>query len=240
MIDEVMYGMIPSAKIVRRREFPPLKRSKMPSTEPADCLKISSRTAVLIPGVGMCAPRRYTARSPSVKKSRFRRSSIRKRFANAWMKRFLLVPRVSRLRYNLECSARLGDLFLGGGAECMGVDGELGFQLAIAQNLDGIRCAADEAVRAQQIRRHRFARGEHVKFLEVDDGVGDAKRIVKAALRNAAMQRHLPAFKTPAARIAAARLLSLVAGASGPAQFRTHAAADAHLFLARALWRAEV
>src|SRR6266478_1593547 len=31
--------------------------------------------------------------------------------------------------------------------------------------------------------------GEHVKFLEVDDGIRDAKRIVKPALRNAAMQR---------------------------------------------------
>src|ERR1700756_233574 len=121
----------------------------------------------------------------------------------------MLVPRVSRLRYYLERAARLGDLFLGSGAECMGVNDELGLQLAIAQNLDGIRCAADEAVRAQQLRRHRFSRGEHVKFLEVDDGIGNAKRIVKAALRNAAMQRHLAAFKTAPARIAAARFLSL-------------------------------
>src|SRR6266403_2086107 len=171
MIDEVMYGMMPSAKIVTRRKLPPLKRSKMPRTEPA---------------------------------------------------------------------ARLGDLFLGGGAECMGVNGELGLQLAIAQNLDGIRCAANEAVCAQQIRRNRFARGEHVKFLEVDDGIRDAKRIVKPALRNAAMQRHLSAFETTAARIAAPGFLPLVAGAGSPAELRTHAAADAHFFLARALWRAEV
>ncbi len=37
MIDAVMYGMMPSAKIVRRRKFPPLKRSIMPSTEPRLC-----------------------------------------------------------------------------------------------------------------------------------------------------------------------------------------------------------
>src|SRR5579859_3910954 len=119
----------------------------------------------------------------------------------------------------------------------MGMNGEFCFQLAIAQNLDRIRGAADEAVRAQQIRRHRFARGEHIEFLEVDDGVADAKRIVKAALRNAAMQRHLSAFKTAAARIAAAGFLSLVAGAGGPAEFRADAAADTHFFLARALRR---
>src|SRR6202795_4821243 len=122
----------------------------------------------------------------------------------------------------------------------MGVNDELGFQLAIAQNLDGIRCAADEAVRAKQIRRHRLSRGEHIEFLEVDDGIRDAKRIVKAALRNAAVQRHLAAFETTAARIAAAGLLSLVAGAGGLAEFRAHTAADAHFFLARALWGAEV
>src|SRR5258707_10052384 len=99
----------------------------------------------------------------------------------------------------------------------MGVNDELGLQLAITQNLDGIRRASNEAVRAQQIRRHRLARGEHVKFLEVDDGIADAKRIVKAALRNAAMQRHLSAFKSPAARITAAGLLTLVAWPCGPA-----------------------
>src|SRR5258708_10314886 len=98
----------------------------------------------------------------------------------------------------------------------MGVNDELGLQLAITQNLDGIRRASNEAVRAQQIRRHRLARGEHVKFLEVDDGITDAKRIVKAALRNAAMQWHLSAFKSPAPRLAAAALLTQVAGAHGP------------------------
>ena len=58
MMEAVIYGMMPSAKIVKRRKLPPLNRSKMPSTEPADCLKSSSSTLVLIPGVGMCAPTR--------------------------------------------------------------------------------------------------------------------------------------------------------------------------------------
>src|SRR5579862_5481674 len=122
----------------------------------------------------------------------------------------------------------------------MGVNDELGLQLAIAQNLDGVRCAADESVRAQQLRRHRLAGGEHVEFLEVYDGVADAKRIVKTTLRNAAMQRHLPAFKAPAARIATAGLLSLVAGAGGSAELRTDTAADADFAVARALCGAEV
>ena len=61
MIDAVMYGMMPSAKIVSRRKLPPLNRSKMPRTEPAPCWKIVSSTRQLMPGVGMCAPMRYTA-----------------------------------------------------------------------------------------------------------------------------------------------------------------------------------
>src|SRR5271156_2030316 len=95
-----------------------------------------------------------------------------------------------RLSYYLERTARLGDLFLSGRAECMRVNGELGLQLAIAENLDGIRDAANETVRAQQIRSHRFALGEDIEFLEIDHGIANAKRIVKTALRNAAMQRH--------------------------------------------------
>src|SRR5271157_709919 len=239
MMDEVMYGMMPRAKIVSRRKLPPLNRSKIPSTDPADCLKSSSSTLVLMPGVGMCAPMRYTASSPSVKNSRFRRSSMRKRFANAFKKRFIPVPRETRLRYHLKRAAGLGDLLLRRRAECMGVNGELGLQLAIAQNLDGIRGAAHKAVRAQQLRRHRLARGEHVKFLEVDDGILHAELIVEPALRNAPVQRHLPAFKAAPPRIAAPRLLALVALPGGPAELRADAAAHAHFLLARAFGRPE-
>src|SRR5208337_31003 len=246
MMDEVMYGMMPRAKIVSRRKLPPLNRSKIPSTDPADCLKRSSSTVVLMPGVGMCAPRRYTASSPSVKNSRFRRSSMRKRFANAFKKRFIPVPRETRLRlsrtsqdYHLKHAAGLGDLFLRRGAECVGVNGELGLQLAIAQNLDGIRGAAHKTVRAQQLRRHRLAFGEHVEFLEVDDGILHAERIVEPALRNAPVQRHLPAFKAAPPRIAAPRFLALVALPGSPAELRADAAAHAHFTLARALGRPE-
>ena len=34
MIDAVMYGMMPSAKTVRRRMLPPANRSKKPKIEP--------------------------------------------------------------------------------------------------------------------------------------------------------------------------------------------------------------
>jgi hypothetical protein len=44
----------------------------------------------------------------------------------------------------------------------MGMNSELIFQLAIAQNLNRIRGAANETVRAQQLWRYRLACGEHI------------------------------------------------------------------------------
>src|SRR5258708_18690977 len=137
MIDEVMYGMMPSAKIVKRRKLPPLKRSKMPSTDPADWLNICSSTAVLIPGVGMCAPMRYTASSASVNSTRFRKSSMRNMFFTASTNRFMRVPCDSSLSYNLERTTRLGNLFFCRGTERLRVNSQLGRQLSIAENLDG-------------------------------------------------------------------------------------------------------
>ena len=53
MIDAVMYGMMPRAKIVRRRILPPANKSKKPKIDPAAELKNSSHRVMLIPGVGM-------------------------------------------------------------------------------------------------------------------------------------------------------------------------------------------
>ena len=58
MIDAEMYGMIPSAKIVRRRRFPPTKRSARPNKLPPWREKNSSSATGSIPGVGRWAPTR--------------------------------------------------------------------------------------------------------------------------------------------------------------------------------------
>src|SRR5215831_263061 len=84
-------------------------------------------------------------------------------------------------------------------------------------------------MRTEQVRRNGFACWKRVELFHVDHRKGRSKRIVESALRNAAMQRHLAAFKTAAARIAAARLLPLVTGAGSFAELRTHAAANAYL-----------
>src|SRR5579864_6639547 len=160
MIDAVIYGMMPNAKMVKRRRLPPLNRSKMPRTEPCPCWKSDSSTLVLMPGVGMCAPMRYTASSARVNSTRFRKSGMRKRFRNASMNRFMLYPGPASLplRYHLERAAGLGDLVLGGRAERVRVDREFRGQLAVAENLDPVVAAAHESVSAQQFRCHRLSR----------------------------------------------------------------------------------
>src|SRR5207245_4523403 len=168
---------------------------------------------------------------------------MRNMFFTASMNRFMPVScetslcatsKRSTLRYDLKCTACLGNLFLCRCAERLRVNRQLGRQLAIAENLDGVGGAADKTVREEQLRRNRLAGRKNVQFRQVDDRVRHAKRVVKATLRHAPVQRHLSAFKTTAARITATRLLPLVAGTSGLAKLGTHAAADANFTPARA------
>ena len=58
MIDAEMYGMIPSAKMVRRRRFPPEKRSTRPSSVPWTWSKKRDSASASTPGVGTWAPSR--------------------------------------------------------------------------------------------------------------------------------------------------------------------------------------
>src|SRR5712692_4539327 len=211
MIEEVMYGMMPRAKIVRRRKLPPLKRSKRPRTDPADCAKSRSNSVTLIPGVQMCAPIRYTAKRASVNSTRFRKSSMRNMFFTASMNRFMPVSCDPLLRYNLERTACLGDLFFCRRAESLRVNRQLGRQLTIPENLDGIGSTADKTVSTEQLGSHRLAGRKNIQFRQVHDRVRHAKGIVEAALRHAPVQRHLPAFKAAPPRIAPARFLPLVA-----------------------------
>src|SRR4029077_17733834 len=142
--------------------------------------------------------------------------------------------------YNLERTTGLGNLFFRRGTESLRVNCQPGRQFAVAENLDGIRGAAHKTVRAEQLGSNRFAGRKNVQFRQVHDRVGHAKGIAKDALRHAPVQRHLPALKPAAARIAAARLLSLVAGARGFAELGAHAPADANLLLARTRGRLQI
>src|ERR1700731_3799577 len=151
---------------------------------------------------------RYTASSASVNSTGFRKSGMRNMFLRASTNRFMRLPCDSPLRcYNLKRAACFGNLVLGRSAESMRVNRELGRQFAVAQNLDGIGYPAHKTMRAEQIRRHRFALGKNVQLFQIHDRVRHAERIMKSALRHAPVQRHLAAFKPATARIAAAGFL---------------------------------
>ena len=65
MIDAEMYGMMPSAKIVKRDSAPPENMLNMPRMPPCCAWNSSASTFGSMPGTGMCAPMRKTTSAPS-------------------------------------------------------------------------------------------------------------------------------------------------------------------------------
>ena len=74
MIEAEMYGMMPSAKMVKRDSAPPENMLNMPRMPPCWPLNSSASTFGSMPGTGMCAPMRNTTSAPSRNSSRFFRS----------------------------------------------------------------------------------------------------------------------------------------------------------------------
>ena len=60
-----MYGMMPSAKMVKRDSAPPENMLNMPRIPPCWLLNRSASTFGSMPGTGMCAPMRNTTSAPS-------------------------------------------------------------------------------------------------------------------------------------------------------------------------------
>ena len=80
MIDALMYGMMPSAKIVICDRLPPENMSYRPNIVFCACSASMRQRLGFMPGVGMWLPTRYTASSPSVNSTRLRRSGTAKMF----------------------------------------------------------------------------------------------------------------------------------------------------------------
>ena len=66
MMDALMYGMMPSAKIDICSSAPPENMLNMPRNVPEACLTIFSITERLTPGVVTKTPMRYTASNATV------------------------------------------------------------------------------------------------------------------------------------------------------------------------------
>src|ERR1019366_116537 len=105
------------------------------------------------------------------------------------------------------------------------MNGERLGQLAIAQNLDQrllARCQSELLV----ILNLDLSDAEIFKTIEVEHGVLGAEDVDEAALRDAAMQRHLAAFKTTHQAEARTRSLAVVATGCCFAHARAHTTAD--------------
>src|SRR5579863_6323450 len=147
---------------------------------------------------------------------------------------------IQRLRQNFDFASGAGDLLLRRFAERVGMHGKRNLQFAVAQDLDAVAHGANDAPPGERFRGDRVARGEDVQALDIHHRPFVRERAREAALGQAAVKRHLPALEARTARIAATRLLTLVAGSGGLAHLGTHAAADAHLAMARAARRLQL
>ena len=83
MIDAVMYGMMPRAKMVSRRKLPPENRSMKPRNDAAVLFKELLQTVRVDAGRGNVRPEAINRQQPSVNRTRLRRSGIRKMFASS-------------------------------------------------------------------------------------------------------------------------------------------------------------
>src|SRR5215472_4740051 len=189
---------------------------------------------MLIPGVGMWPPRRYTASSPSVNRTRLRRSGTRNMFTNASSSLFMITFALPALLcYRAEYlgrSAGFANLRLGRFRKMVRFHRNLTGQRARAQDLETVVQLVDDSRRHQTVGRERIA-FQLLQPAQVDDGEPLLKNVGEPALRQPAVQRHLAAFEAALLAETGARVLPLGTARRGLPVPRSHAAADALLGL---------
>ncbi len=129
-------------------------------------------------------------------------------------------------------AARLLDLRLRGLREGVRRDGDRLGQLAIAEDLDAVAAALEEAVVTQRLLVDLGAGAKGLELADVDlrDELGE--RVVEPALGHTTLDRGLAAFEV---RLEAARagVLPLLATTGGLAEAGAHAATATNLLLRR-------
>src|SRR5437763_1488118 len=198
--------------------------------------------AVFMPGFVMWPPMRYTTSMPSVKRMRLRSSATAKSFLTLSTAIKPTTRAAEAAPYpdlqSFRSPTRGRDLLRGFPAELVRANREPLGHLAASQHLHSFQRPSHESGFPEQFRRNHGALFETFgDAIEIHDRVFDAERIVKSALRHAAMQRHLPAFEPTLALIARPRLSALVAPAGLRALARALTAADALLRMLGALGR---
>src|SRR4051794_29430480 len=184
---------------------------------------------MLMPGVGICPPSRYTASRPSVNMSRLRRSGTRKMFAKASSSLFMVPSESPALlgfrAYHLRRSASLLDLLHRRLGKMVGFHRNLTRQHASAEHLHAIVHLVDQPRRKHTIDGKRVA-VQLLQPAQIDDRKVLLENVLEPALRQAAVQRHLAAFKAALLAESGARVLALAAARRGLSVARAHAAPD--------------
>src|SRR5438105_4091648 len=153
----------------------------------------------------MCAPTRYTTRHRSVKRIFS--------FSSGTLNR--LGSRGAVMRSARDRTARLLDLRAGGGRYCHALHAELALNVPHAEQLDGAVRPAHQPRAEQRVGCDLDALGEPAQVPHVHHLRRLLERVGKAALGNAADERHLPALEPGPGLTPGARRLALPAPAGG-------------------------
>ena len=240
MIDAVMYGMMPSAKIVHLRQVAAGEQVEEAEHVPLRLLGEQSpapRCSRPASGCGCRGGRRRAA--PSVNSTRLRRSATAKMFLSAST---MSVPRCESysapLRRSPRPCRRPPQSSRPPSAELVRLHGQRLGRSRRAQHLDAPCRSLHERRARAAARRDLAPASKRSRAVEVHDRVLVPEDVGEAALRQPAVERHLAAFEAALDLIARARLRALVAAAGGLAVARARAAADALLRRASRPWRA--
>src|SRR5688500_2232478 len=216
---------------------------------PAACSAITASASWLMPGVGMWLPMRYTPSRPSVKSTRLRRSVIAHRFLIGFSIVFVQAPSAGTLllgsrplgHQHVRRAAGGQNLLRRLAAELVRLHRQLLRDIAARQHLDRLADAVDEPALTQELRRHHRALVEALgQRVEIHHCVLRAEAVVEAALRHAAVQRHLAAFESALELEARSGLRALVTAPRLDAVAGSLAAADPLLRKLRPLGRFQV
>src|SRR5688572_29087353 len=230
------------------RKLPPEKRSSTPRRVPATSFQTCSSRSRLMPGALMCAPRRYTARMPSVNKMRRRSSGTLNILRTAAKNLSIFFPA------SHGCYQRISERVL-----LIGTN----YRRDATGLFNFFARAFGEAVRgnAQRLREFSVTQDHYIVFRFFYDAavvqqVGShfliclksalkrrqayfqpplLENVREAAFRQATMQRHLAALKPDLGGISGARLLAFFTARRGLALARAGTATNTFLFVNRTL-----
>jgi len=120
------------------------------------------------------------------------------------------------LREDFHAAALGFDFGFGRRAERMGDDRELFGQLAVAENLDAVAVAINQANGTQGRFVHTSAVVKHVQFRNINRQADRGELgVIETAFRDAANERHLTAFEADADGTARSRGLALATATGG-------------------------